>query len=174
MLVRVFAAIAVAVLLAAGCGSGSDQVSPEEAQEAAEQAAADALEEERIRQAEEDAAVLEDELDALRDQLAEQQGDDGGGTGTGGNTGGGNTGGGNTGGGTAAADGLTYCTPNIAVNSVTSCPFASNVVETIQVEGLVFEAWSPTTEQWYQMSCVDFGDAVERTGGNNARVVYIP
>jgi hypothetical protein len=69
---------------------------------------------------------------------------------------------------------LSYCNPNVAVNSVTSCPFALNVVESIQVEGLAFDAWSPTTQQWYSMSCVDYGDAVECTGGNNARVVYIP
>ena len=80
----------------------------------------------------------------------------------------------NTPGGNTVTTGLSNCTSQVLVNSVTRCPFAYNVVDTMLIEGLVFDAWSPTTEQWYSMSCVDFGDAVECTGGNNARVVYVP
>ena len=174
MLKRSLAVIAVALLVVVGCASDSGRISQEEADAAAERAAEDALAEERAQQAEDDAAALEEELDALREQVENQPDGDAEAPGGGGATTGGGATGGNTGGGNTVTAGLSYCTPNVAVNSVTSCPFAMNVVESIQVEGLVFDAWSPTTQQWYSMSCVDYGDAVECTGGNNARVVYIP
>ncbi|NLT29407.1 MAG: serine/threonine protein kinase [Propionibacterium sp.] len=70
--------------------------------------------------------------------------------------------------------GTTTCSDYVAVNEVTSCSFAFNVVNSYYEQGepRVVEAWSPVTEQWYEMTCeVQQASIIRCTGGNNA-VLY--
>lgn len=67
------------------------------------------------------------------------------------------------------------CGGELSVNSVTTCPFAENVMEAYFEEigsgsGTV-TAYSPTTERLYRMYCTS--SPHECTGGNNA-AVYFP
>ena len=66
--------------------------------------------------------------------------------------------------------------PSSAVVGNTSCPFAEEVrlayLQQSQRDASVsVRAWSPTTKQWYTMSCSG-SDVVKCAGGNNA-VVYV-
>lgn len=73
--------------------------------------------------------------------------------------------------------GVTPCDqPNVAVNEMTTCPFASNVYDAVVAaqgrEGVV-HAYSPVTKQHYDMTCQRIhSTAMVCTGGNNA-AVYI-
>lgn len=70
--------------------------------------------------------------------------------------------------------GTTLCRDtNIAVNEVTSCEFATNVAIAYEESGgaRTIEAYSPVTEQWYDMTCQQQPrDIVRCAGGNNAQV----
>lgn len=71
-------------------------------------------------------------------------------------------------------DAVTDCSPGIQVNETTSCPFALNVADALgtSLSGTV-TAYSPTTEQWYDMTCTAIAwDMTTCTGGRNA-VVHI-
>jgi serine/threonine-protein kinase len=75
---------------------------------------------------------------------------------------------------------LTACDPNIAVNSVTSCPFAENVFKAYadQYNGnrgqanAVVSASSPVTNKTYSMNCANNGATVTCTGGINSYVTF--
>lgn len=70
--------------------------------------------------------------------------------------------------------GTTECSPGIAVNANTSCPFALNVASGYGVyRGGSMDIYSPTTEKRYEMWCLQMDDGMaECTGGDNA-AVYI-
>lgn len=72
--------------------------------------------------------------------------------------------------------GAKECSPAIAVNEVTSCPFAANVADAYRQHGVgTVRAYSPVTELWYDMSCTTGADRVVKcTGGNNAAVYIRP
>jgi hypothetical protein len=81
--------------------------------------------------------------------------------------------------GPAHADGyFTVCGPGYGVEGPTSCAFAANVAYQAHGQNPVY-AYSPVTDQVYQMECgptqltgpVLFGPAARCAGGNNAVVI---
>lgn len=68
--------------------------------------------------------------------------------------------------------GMTLCNSYVAVNSVTSCGFADAVLMTFFDEGPgVYSVQSPTTQQWYSMTCAQVGsDLVHCFGGDGAEL----
>lgn len=78
----------------------------------------------------------------------------------------------------AFPEGSTQCSDSVAVNSSTSCPFATNVESAFRASGTTsgaveVSADSPVTHRNYTMSCtVATGSVTTCTGGNNA-VVYL-
>jgi serine/threonine-protein kinase len=82
---------------------------------------------------------------------------------------------------TASSSGsLIACDQNISANEATSCPFAENVFvayweeyESFGEETYTYvNAFSPTTNQSYEMECVLESDVVSCSGGNGAFVTF--
>lgn len=72
------------------------------------------------------------------------------------------------------SDMVAECSTDVAVNEVTSCPFALNVASGLGAnESGSVSAYSPATGQWYDMSCTVISLRMTQcTGGRNA-VVFI-
>ena len=75
----------------------------------------------------------------------------------------------------SATTGTTSCGGELSVGPATTCPFAENVRTAYQEEvgsgsGIVY-AYSPVTEQLYEMQCTA-GTPHVCTGGNNASVYF--
>lgn len=70
--------------------------------------------------------------------------------------------------------GTESCTSSVAVNEVTTCEFAYNVVDKYNSGGVgTYNVYSPVTGLWYDITCKSYGsDAAVCTGGKNA-AVYI-
>lgn len=70
--------------------------------------------------------------------------------------------------------GASLCSSSLAVNDATSCSFAANVASAYYAKGAgVVQAYSPVTQQWYDMTCQAVtANVVRCTGGTNA-VVYV-
>ena len=64
------------------------------------------------------------------------------------------------------------CAPGIFANSVTSCPFATNVARDYERSGTDFKSHSPVTEASYAMHCTGV-DVVTCTGGASAAVYIV-
>ncbi|MBB4661284.1 hypothetical protein [Conexibacter arvalis] len=165
---RLFA-VAATALLASGaaaalgaCGSSGDD------RPSAEQVAAikrEAIREERAKQR---TAQAERELKQLRREIQKlkKRGGARPAPSSGGSSGGGSSSGGSSSGGSSS------CGGGVSVNSVTSCPFAANVVAAFHANGPgTVYASSPVTGQTYAMSCSG-GVPTVCTGGNGA-AVYI-
>jgi len=76
---------------------------------------------------------------------------------------------------TTTSGGTTSCGGTLSVGPSTTCGFAANVQADYYNEigsgsGTVY-SYSPTTEQWYTMSC-SAGSPHVCTGGNNASVYF--
>jgi hypothetical protein len=75
---------------------------------------------------------------------------------------------------------LKTCGHNISVNSVTTCPFAENVLKAYSEDykangpesSAVVSAYSPVTKKTYDMTCASDGTTVTCTGGNNSFVKF--
>lgn len=69
------------------------------------------------------------------------------------------------------------CSPDVAVNSTTSCPFAQNVAAAVWAAGpmepLRVRAHSPVTNRTYDLTCTR-GEWIRCTGGTNAIVYVLP
>lgn len=147
-----FVLLAAASLLAlAGCGDSG--ASKDEIREAREAGAKKAREQEKIRQ-------IQKELKALRKK-----------------NGGGQSGpaSGSVSPAPESVSGSGNCGGDLSANENTTCGFAENVRDAYYAEigsgsGTVV-AWSPTTEQYYEMYCTA-GSPHECTGGNDASVYF--
>jgi hypothetical protein len=64
------------------------------------------------------------------------------------------------------------CAPGIFANSVTSCPFATNVASDYGRSGADFKSRSPVTGASYAMHCTGV-DVVTCTGGESAAVYIV-
>ena len=78
---------------------------------------------------------------------------------------------------TAPRGELTNCDENIAVNRVTTCPFAERVFEAfahniVTEGGTTVHAYSPVTNKAYAMTCEVSAGTVECVGGKEALVVF--
>ncbi|HVI18836.1 MAG TPA: hypothetical protein VM712_10685 [Gaiellales bacterium] len=144
----------------AGCGGGSNE---DHDKSVAGQAAQQAIDQERARQAE---GAQKDKLRKLQRKLRHERHQHHQPS----NGGGGGGGGGGSGASGASGGSGKSCGGGVTANSATTCPFALNVADEYRSSGgaSTIQVYSPVTKQTYTMSCT--GSPTTCTGGNSASV----
>ena len=70
--------------------------------------------------------------------------------------------------------GTSLCNSYLAVNDATSCSFAASVADAYYAAGVgVVQAYSPVTQQWYDMTCTTLTASVVQCTGGTSAVVYV-